>query len=89
MVANVAFDLEPKKRLVIPAVALSITDQGNFVFVVKENKAKRTRVQFNVIDNDRIEILEGLNEQDQVITEGTSQVGDDADVKVMEASKES
>lgn len=89
MVANVAFDLDTKPRIVIPSPALSITDQGSFVFVVQDDKAKRVGVKFAVVDNDRIEVLEGLPEGSQVITEGVSQVGDSLPVKIVESPKES
>ncbi len=90
MVANITFDLDTKPRIVVPAPALSITDQGSFVFVVQDNVAKRLSVKFVVIDNDQVEILEGLPEGSQLITEGVSQVGDSLPVKIVEeAAKES
>lgn len=88
MVAIVAFDLDTKPRVVIPTSALSITDQGAFVFTVEEGKAKRQRVKFNAVDNDHVEILEGLSAGATVVTEGVSQIGDEVALKVVEKGAE-
>lgn len=88
MIAIVAFDLDTKPRLVVPTSALSITDQGDFVFTVEDGKAKRQRVTFATVDNDNVEILEGLTPGATVVTEGVSQVGDDVAVKVVDAPTE-
>jgi multidrug efflux pump subunit AcrA (membrane-fusion protein) len=84
MVATVAFDLDVKPRMVVPASSLSITDQGSFVFLVKDGKAERAPVKFSVIDNDRVEILEGVAAGASLVTEGVNQVGDGVAVKVVE-----
>ncbi len=83
MVATVSFDLETKLRLILPASSLSITDQGSFTFVVTDGKAKRMPVTFYVIDNDRVEILGGLEEGQEVITQGVNQVGDGVAVNIV------
>jgi membrane fusion protein, multidrug efflux system len=87
MVANVTFELDMKPRLIVPASALSITDQGPFVFVIKDGKAHRVAVKFAVIDNDTVEILEGLEAGAQIVTEGVNQVGDGVAVKVVGGEK--
>ena len=84
MVALVAFDLDIKPRIVVPASSLAITDQGSFVFLVKDGKAKRQPVNFSVIDNDNVEILQGIESGSQLITEGLNQIGDGLAVKVIE-----
>lgn len=76
MVAAVAFDLDSRERLILPASALAITDQGAFVFEVKEGKAFRTAIKFSVVDNDQVEVLSGISAGAQIVTEGTHQVGD-------------
>lgn len=87
MVAVVTFDLDQRNRIILPAAALSITDQGSFVFVIREGKAHRLPVTFDVIDNDQVEILEGLKEAELVVTQGVNQLGDGLKVKVIENGK--
>lgn len=89
MLAVVTFDLDPKPRIILPATALSITDQGTFVFVVRDGKAHRIFVKFAVIDNDKVEILEGLKVEEAVVTQGVNQLGDGLSVKVIDNAKES
>jgi membrane fusion protein (multidrug efflux system) len=84
MVASVFFDLDVRPRIIVPAAALSITDQGAFVYVVEEGKAKRTAVDFQVIDNDTAEITKGLEAGKKIIIEGINQVGDGLAVNVVE-----
>lgn len=88
MVGLVSFDLDMRPRLVLPATSLIITDQGSFVYLVRENKAVRQLVQYSVIDNDQIEILEGLSDGAQVITEGANQVADGLSVQVIDEQVE-
>jgi multidrug efflux pump subunit AcrA (membrane-fusion protein) len=84
MVALVAFDVDIKPRIVVPASALAITDQGPFVFVVQDGKASRVAVKFTVIDIDRVEILEGVATGAQLIIEGINQVSDGLAVKIVD-----
>lgn len=83
MVATVRFDLDLRPRIVLPASAVSITDQGNFVFVIKDSRANRVPIVFNVIDNDKVEITEGLRAGAEVIVQGVNQVGDGVAVNVV------
>ncbi|MGE0172128.1 MAG: efflux RND transporter periplasmic adaptor subunit [Oligoflexales bacterium] len=87
MVANVRFELDTKPRMVVPASALSITDQGSFVFLIKDDKAHRSPVKFSVIDNDTVEILEGVQPGEKIVTEGVNQVGDGLPVKVIDEDR--
>jgi multidrug efflux pump subunit AcrA (membrane-fusion protein) len=87
MVAEVSFDLDYQQRMVVPASALSVSDQGAFVFTVVDATAQRTAVKFFVLDNDRVEITSGLQPGQQVITQGVNQVGDGIAVKVVEENK--
>jgi multidrug efflux pump subunit AcrA (membrane-fusion protein) len=84
MVALVDFALDVKPRLVVPASALSITDQGPFVYAVKDGKAQRVPVKFTVIDNDSVELTSGIEAGAQLVTEGVNQIGDGSAVKVVD-----
>jgi multidrug efflux pump subunit AcrA (membrane-fusion protein) len=86
MVAAVNLDLAPRERMIIPANALTITDSGAFVYVVKESIAERVIVEFKLIDTDSVEVLTGLNPGDQVITAGANLLSPKAAVQVVQAS---
>jgi membrane fusion protein (multidrug efflux system) len=88
MISTVALDLDTKPRLIVPATALSITDQGGFVFAVNDSVSKRMPVKFEAIDNDRVEITEGLTSGIQIVTQGVNQVSDGLTVKVVENAKD-
>jgi membrane fusion protein (multidrug efflux system) len=88
MVASIFFDLNVKPRIMVPAAALSITDEGSFVYVVDDGKAKRTPVEFQVIDNDTTEITKGLEAGAKIVVEGINQVGDGLAVNVVDDKPE-
>lgn len=83
MVARIRLGLEPKPRIVVPSSALTITDQGAFVYVVRGEKVARTTVRFLLIDADSVEITEGLKDGDQVVVAGTNMLSDDAAVRIV------
>ena len=83
MVAKITLDLDPRRRILISARALSITDQGAFVYVVEEGKAKRLEVKFDVVDADYVEITEGLKESSQLVIAGGNLISDGLPVKIV------
>ena len=87
MVANITLDLDPRQRIVISAKALSITDQGAFVYIVEDGKAKRQKVKFEVVDADNVEITEGLGESNQLVIAGGNLISDGRPVKIVGESQ--
>lgn len=61
--------------LVIQRGALARTN-GTQAFVVRDDEAVRTAVRFGLAANDRIEILEGLHEGDEVVISDISELED-------------
>lgn len=84
MISVVAFELDPKLRTVIPATAVTITDAGPFVYVVKDAVATRKKITFGSVDNDHIEVLSGVSVGEKLITDGVSQVSDQSVVKMID-----
>lgn len=82
MVARIRLGLDPKERIVIPATALIITDNGAFVYVVDGEAVRRAKVAFVLIDADQVEITEGLKNQEQVVVQGTNMLSDKAAIKI-------
>jgi membrane fusion protein (multidrug efflux system) len=67
--------------LIIPKKALVLETDEDDVFVVRDGKAARVRVELGYTDGDRVEVLSGLSEADQVITVGHEGLKDDAAVR--------
>ena len=82
MVAKITLEIDPRDRILIPAAALSITDQGAFVYLVAEGKAKRQKVKFEVVDADFVEIIDGITENSRLVIAGGNLVSDGHPVKV-------
>lgn len=56
--------------LIIPKKGLIIETDEDDVYVVTEGKARRTRVELGFVEGDQVEVVQGLEEGDQVITVG-------------------
>lgn len=75
-----------RKALIIPEEALIKRGNKNFVFVVQENEGKiiatEKEIEIGARRRGDIEVLSGLNENDQVINHGTLKVRDGAEIMV-------
>jgi multidrug efflux pump subunit AcrA (membrane-fusion protein) len=65
--------------LTVAKEAVFRQDQKDYVFIVLENKARLTEVLVGARGDRRYEILEGLEENDQVIILSTEDVIEDGD----------
>lgn len=72
-----------EKAILIPTQALVPTMKGQKVFVIKNNFAKESMVKIGVRQEDRIQIIEGLNEGDTLITSGLMSVKNESEVKLI------
>lgn len=76
---------EIKRLLVVPVEALlDVHDNTASVFVYEQGKAMKQRVTTGSILEDRIVILEGLQEGASVITDGAKYVRDDSKVHLLD-----
>lgn len=73
------------ERLTIPFAALQRDGQGEFVFRVEEQVARRTPVVSGLQLGDAVEIVSGLNPGDQVVVRGFLNLTDGKEVKVVNA----
>lgn len=80
--ARVRFAVGERPRLILTAMALSVTDQGAFVYVAENGVARRQVVKFVLMDSDTVEIVEGLKDHDLVIVAGTNLLSDKAQIKI-------
>ncbi len=59
-----------KNVLCIPRGAYLVTGSERYVYRIKNNKAEKTEVDFGIMTDMRVQILDGLKENDTVITSG-------------------
>ncbi len=69
-------------RLVAPASAVQQGPQGQFVYVVRDGKAIVQAVQVADVQAERASISSGLNEGDEVITDGIDRLREGSPVEV-------
>ena len=70
--------------LVVPVEAVNTDRTGDFCYVIKDGVAKKQYVTTGISSNIEIEILEGLEEGDEVITTISSTLEDGSSVFVMD-----
>ena len=68
-IAEVKFNLiyEEVDSIVIPIKAATIEASGNYVFVIEKDKVARKNVVLGQVFNDKVSVVEGLNEGDRLI----------------------
>lgn len=73
-----------KNTLTIPDQALIPLGQRNFVFIVKDGKAKRIEVRPGIRTQSIVEITSGLQDGDTVVTAGHQKLQDGVPVRISE-----
>jgi len=83
MFCKVAVTLSPRKNvLVIPNAAVLSDGATNRVYKVINNRAFQQPVELGISDGTRVEILQGLQEQDTVVTIGATSLRDSSFVSI-------
>lgn len=72
---EIAYELHAS-ALVIPTNALLTEDNVSVVYIVRDGAAVRRKVTPGITDGDRIEILHGINANDQIIVSGQNGLAD-------------
>ena len=73
---------ENKSALVVPVSVIQKTANGDMLYIVDGNVAKSVIVKTGQNSNGWVEVLEGLNPGDKVITEGFQEVDNGEPVKI-------
>jgi membrane fusion protein, multidrug efflux system len=73
--------------LTIPRAALSLESLGDTVYVVKDGKAARRAIRLGYEEAERVEVVSGLVEGDQVIVVGQDGLSDGTPIQVLEGPK--
>lgn len=66
----------------LPIEAVFQEDDKNYVYIVEDGKAKRVEVKVGSVDTEKIEIVEGIDEKDEVIVSPPEDLTDGAEVNV-------
>ena len=91
MAANVTFNFGNKKNnettLVVPAASVGEDGRGNFVFLIEEDKAGKTKVKKQIVTigtltSDGFEIKEGLSAGEKIATAGLQTLLDGQEVRL-------
>ena len=72
---------EAKPTVMIPATAVKTEGDNNKVFVVKDGRAEERTVTLGVLENDKIEIKQGVQENESVVVGNLNQVFDGVNVR--------
>ena len=81
--AKVEFTGNEKQRLLIPFSALRRDRQGEYVYVIGENRAHRRDVHSGARFGDRVEILDGLEAGEPVVKRGFMNLKSDMPITVL------
>jgi membrane fusion protein, multidrug efflux system len=74
-------DYSNPKAFVVPVNMIQKTDDGDFVFIAENNKAKKAKIKTGKIYNGAAEILDGLKEGDKLITKGFEELNEGEAIK--------
>jgi membrane fusion protein, multidrug efflux system len=83
MLLTVNIETTPRTALALPELAVVGDGDSRFVYVVGEdNRVKRTLVRTGMRNDGRIEIVDGIQPGDAVVTEGVVKLSDGMQVRV-------
>lgn len=60
---------EKKNALVIPESSVIELEDGKYLYIIEEGKAKLTKIKIGIEENDKIEVLSGIKEEDIIISD--------------------
>ena len=83
MLLSVALQSRVRSAVAVPELALVREGDGRYVYTVgKDNKAKRVSVSIGGRDGNLIEVTQGLNPGEKIVTEGVVKLSEGAKVRV-------
>jgi RND family efflux transporter MFP subunit len=83
MFVNVRIQFEGHETLIIPIDSVLNDEDGDYVYVIVEEKPVKTYVKVGEDDGEIIEVLEGLKSDSQVVTRGQNYITEESDIKVV------
>ncbi|HZK40456.1 MAG TPA: efflux RND transporter periplasmic adaptor subunit [Atribacterota bacterium] len=68
--------------LIVPSSALTRKQDGIYVYVVEEGRARQKEVVLGIIQGERIEVLDGLSEGEEIVVLGNQELQDGLKVDI-------
>lgn len=87
MFASGSFELSRASALTVPQSAVLLRDGFSLVFAVKGGKVSQTKVQIGRRQGDRIEVLQGITPETDLVASGVGFLVDGETVRVVPAAK--
>ena len=85
---NIRLTLQTLPRAVsVPVDAVQFGTQGNYVYVVRDDKAHVQVVKLGATTADRVQIVEGLAAGERVVLEGMDRLRNGSPVKIVAATE--
>ncbi len=73
-----------QNALIVPASALTRKKGGIYVYVIEEGVARQKEVVLGIIQDERVEILDGLSEEEEIVVLGNQELEDGLKVDVLD-----
>ncbi|MDQ6787416.1 MAG: efflux RND transporter periplasmic adaptor subunit, partial [Acidobacteriota bacterium] len=71
----------PKPTVMIPSAAVKVDGETSKVFVIKDGRAQERIVKLGILENDKIEVQQGVSENEQVAISNLGQIYDGVSVR--------
>ncbi len=81
-------EAEPKAVLTVPSNAIMANAAGDYLYVIEDNIAQRRNVKLGDVQNGMVEVIEGLQEGEVVVTEGAINCNQGSKLRVVNPVKE-
>ena len=65
---------EVKDAVLVPVTAVNVDSTGEFVYAIENNEIVKKQVETGISSDTMVEILSGVSEGDQLITEVTGDI---------------
>jgi len=72
-----------QNTLIVPSSALTRKKSGIYVYVIEEGVARQKEVVLGIIQDERVEILDGLSEKEEIVVLGNQELEDGLKVDVL------
>jgi len=72
-----------QNTLIVPSSALTRKKGGIYVYVIEEGVARQKEVVLGIIQGERVEILDGLSEKEEIVVLGNQELEDGLKVNVL------
>ncbi|NQU64707.1 MAG: efflux RND transporter periplasmic adaptor subunit [SAR324 cluster bacterium] len=76
------------RQVLIPRHTIQEEENGSFVYIVKDNRSVKKRIEIGISVNNEVQVVSGLNFGDFIVETGQQLITDQEPVKVVEIKKQ-